>query len=1513
MKRKLWIILALAVLITAVWCTAAGADQNGACGDNVTYSFNSATGLLTISGNGAMTDYDISSNLSPFARNAEIQTVNVEEGVTAIGYAAFYGCSGITEVSLPESLRVIGGQAFRSCSALNHITLPNGLESIGTGAFSFCRGLISVILPDSLTIIDTGVFINCSGLTSVSIPGSVVSVGGAAFAFCANLTSATFNNPGTVIGADAFANANENLTLYGWNPSTAKDYADAHSDAISFESLGSLSGSCGETVTYAFDPLTGTLTISGTGNMYGYVSGNTPWYEHRDEINTLIIEDGITAIGNNDFEDLTQISQVNIPEGVTSIGFCAFRNCYRLDSLTLPSTLTSIGYSAFAECGHLTSVDIPANVTSIGYLAFTDCTMLTSVTINNPECSLGEDIFSGCAGLTLYGWTPSTAQTYAEAAGITFESFGSLSGSCGETVAYAFDPLTGTLNISGTGAMTDYSSTSSAPWYSYRKRIISVSISSGVTDIGDYAFRYCTSLASVTIPNSVIDIGVSAFEGCTGLTDITIPNSVTKLDRYVFYNCISLSNIMIPDSVTDIGSCAFYYCSGLTSITIPNSVTSIGVGIFARCSNLTVIQVSGENTAFTSEDGVLYVKDKTRLVACPGARTGAFTIPESVTMITASAFYGCTGLTSVTIPNGVTSIGYQAFYGCSGLINITIPESVTSIGFRAFKNCSGLTDVSILNPVCAIGDSAYDVFTGCASGFTLHGWSGSTAEIYATAAGINFESMGTYTVTGSCGENVIYTFDSGTGTLTISGTGPMTDYSDMISEPWYNIREQITSISIGNGVTSIGVYAFVGCTGLTSVNIPASVTNIESNAFFECTSLTGVTIPSSATSIGSFAFYGCAGLTSVTIPESVTSIGFQAFKNCSGLTDVSILSPACVINKSGYSAFQGCASGFTLHGWSGSTAEIYATAAGINFESLGVYIDTGSCGENVTYTFNFSTGALTISGTGAMTEDYTMSSEVPWCSYRELIKSVNIESGVTSVGLFAFRYCTGLTSINIPDSVTSIGSDSFQGCTGLTSIIIPDSVTSIGIYAFDDCTGLTSIVLPDGLTSISRSAFSGCTGLTSVTIPTSVTSIGIYAFYGCSSMTSVTIPTNVTSIGFFAFSECTGLTSVTIPESVTSIDYRAFKDCSGLTDVSILNPNCTIGDNYYNVFQGCASGFTLHGWDGSTAETYAAAAGINFESLGEYTDTGSCGDNLTYVYDFVAGTLTISGTGTMTDYMTLEEQPWYSYRTKITSLSIGSGVTSIGTNAFAYCTGLTSVTIPKSVTEIGVRAFEACTGLTSVIIPNSVTSIRLYAFTQCTGLTSINIPDSVTYLGSAAFSDCSSLTSVTLPNSLTTIDSYTFGGCNSLTSITIPASVTNINYWAFVNSKNLTSVTVLNPKCVIGDDDYDVFQGCASGLTLYGYSGSTAEAYAANTKNPCNFIALAAPAPTFTLPAGLTAIEADAFQGIAAEAALIPASVTDIEGNPFAGSQVQYIFGTPGTVAETFANAKGYIFVSVGE
>jgi len=247
-------------------------------------------------------------------------------------------------------------------------------------------------------------------------------------------------------------------------------------------------------------------------------------------------------------------------------------------------------------------------------------------------------------------------------------------------------------------------------------------VPNNVTNIGELAFRECTSLTSVTIPGSVLSIGrewvgglrqpPGAFQYCTGLTNVTLANGLISIGCSAFLGCTSLASVIIPDSVTSIDFCAFCGCTSLTSVTIGNSLTSIGASHFIGCTSLTLIEVDPLNTVCSSLDGVVFNKLQTELWLCPPGRAGDYTIPHSVTTIGGGAFSGCTSLTSVIIPDGVTSIGGGAFSGCTSLTSVIIPDGVTNIGMWAFSGCTGLTSATIGNSVTNIDGMA---FFGCTS------------------------------------------------------------------------------------------------------------------------------------------------------------------------------------------------------------------------------------------------------------------------------------------------------------------------------------------------------------------------------------------------------------------------------------------------------------------------------------------------------------------------------------------------------------------------------------------------------------------------------------------------------------------------------------------------------------------------------------------------------------------------------------------------------------------------------
>ena len=320
-----------------------------------------------------------------------------------------------------------------------------------------------------------------------------------------------------------------------------------------------------------------------------------------------------------------------------------------------------------------------------------------------------------------------------------------------------------------------------------------------VTGIGSWAFYACASLTSIAIPDSVTSIGYGAFESCASLTSVTMGNGVTTIGSYAFAYCDSLISIVIPDSVTRIGIGAFVYCHSLTSVTIPDSVTSIGVGAFAAANSLINIAVDGNNSVYASKDGNLYNKDKTTLIQYATGKTATeFTIPDSVTSISSSAFHGCTSLTSIVIPDSVTSIGEAAFSGCTSLKSVTIGNGVTSIGGSAFYKCTSLKSVTIGNGVTSISSSAFADCTSLTS---------------------------------------IIVDQNNTAYASIDGNLYNKDKTTLIQ---YAKGKTATEFTIPDGVTSIGDSAFAWCDSLTSVTIPDSVTSIGYSAYDSCYSLTDV-------------------------------------------------------------------------------------------------------------------------------------------------------------------------------------------------------------------------------------------------------------------------------------------------------------------------------------------------------------------------------------------------------------------------------------------------------------------------------------------------------------------------------------------------------------------------------------------------------------------------------------------------------------------------------------------------
>ena len=673
MKHLLTFLLLLLALLTPATANAHDFEVDG-----IYYNINGTNATVTYRG---AYSSQYSNEYSGSVTIPSTVTYNgITYSVTAIGYYAFYGCSGLTSVTIPNSVTTVGEKAFYGCSGLTSVTIPNSVTTIGYSAFNGCSGLTGVTIPNSVTAIGNYTFYGCSGLTSVTIPNSVTTIGEEAFYGCSGLTRVTIPNSVTTIGKEAF---------YGCSGLTRVTIPN------SVTTIGK----------EAFYGCSGLTSIS--------VANENTAYDSRNNCNAVIETASNTLIAG--------CQNTIIPNSITVIDDGAFGGCSGLTNVTIPNSVTSIGDRAFSDCSGLTNVTIPNSVTAIGDWAFSGCCGLTNVVIPISVNTIGEWAFSGTAWLD----NQPDGLVYAGLVAYTFK--GTMPDGTSITIK------DGTLGIAGSAFthchgltnVTIPNSVTTIGGYAFEdcERLESITIPNSVTTIGASAFSGCSGLRSLNIGNSVTTIGESAFATCMCLTSVTIPNSVTSIGQCAFFGCRSMTNISIGSSVKDIGEYAFWDCSSLTAITIPKSVKSIGHFLFHGCSSLSNVIVDSENTTFDSRDNcnaIIETSSNTLIAACRNT-----VIPNTVISIGFCAFTGINVPLSITIPNSVTTIDEGAFCECYGLTSVSIPNSVISIGYGAFEGCSNLTDVySYITDLTrvTVGGSAFscDNYPHDYSGRTLH-------------------------------------------------------------------------------------------------------------------------------------------------------------------------------------------------------------------------------------------------------------------------------------------------------------------------------------------------------------------------------------------------------------------------------------------------------------------------------------------------------------------------------------------------------------------------------------------------------------------------------------------------------------------------------------------------------------------------------------------------------------------------------------------------------------------------
>ena len=961
----------------------------GANGDNLTWKL-TEDGTLTISGKGRMENYSYAQQGTQYRSTApwgtrwnRVLSLRIESGVTNIGNAAFFGCSSLTSTTISEGVTSIGSWAFYSCG-LTYITLPTSIEGIGTTAFS-----------------------SCSDLKDIYYCGSI----GALKRITSNI-----NLPADCI-------------LHG-----------ATSDVDN--------GSCGDRLAWTLSTA-GILTISGSGDMRNYsdsTSNGAPWNAYREQINAVVLEPGITSIGDYAFTKFDNLTDIQIPDSVTSIGEWAFYDCGDLTSVKIPACVASIGERAFYKCKGLTRADISAG--NVGNYAFYNCTSLTSVTIQDDVHSIGDYAFADGSKLTSISIPTSVTQIGRGAffssgnlmTDITFAhrgrdilSIGSRAFGFGNSVG---TPVYTTVHVPSVKTMNstirNYNWESDSEWHVTFEGSAEFPMESLALGTKDGATQYELGTAvefTVTVEpiDTTDDYTLTILpEKTTAQARLSKDGVLTTLSTgTVTVRAQCVQNPAISDEITLTVLPPTGTPTSLTVTTLndypgdaelgkPVQMIPVFTPANAADRSVTWSVENGTGTATIDENGLLTpltVGTVTVYAMTPGGIEGASTVnivryAEEITILL----------------NGKEDIS-----------RLGAGESL-ELSFRLSPEDTTTKEVewSVTNQT---GWAELCTYTYNEGYFKLIGQKAGTVILTATAKD---------------SKQVVTTKE-----LTITDTIRSYALSDGSGNLYYNTEtgwitgadETVKNVLIPaqiDGVTIVGIdpYAFTkrdsyngyveANTTLTSVSIPNTIVEIGESAFAYCTALSTVRFASGSklTTIGENAFYQCSSITSLTIPDSVQSIGDKAF---------------CYLENLKYLTVSGefDTTGWLSKDWNGNRCELEKLTL------TGQYVCKG------------------IKNTHDWGDDWR---SIPGRNAKKVILS---------------------------EGITEISDGAFSNCSKIEQVVFPSSLKAIGEYAFDDCRSIKQIDFPANLQAIGKRAFSNCSSLTGINLPSSIETLGEECFYSC--------------------------------------------------------------------------------------------------------------------------------------------------------------------------------------------------------------------------------------------------------------------------------------------------------------------------------------------------------------------------------------------------------------------------------
>lgn len=1208
-----------------------------------------------------------------------------------------YGRTGNVEISR-NATSFRDGAAF-GCGLLESVTFEKGGES----DFTFKS-------VDYKTGISTTkhVFFACPSLKSIAFPARLTSIGDyALFSASSNrevygtvLEEVTFEAGTRLESIGAYAFGNSMITEFTVPDSVTKISKDVFNGSAKLETLN-LSATTDATMLANL--------VSGVPNLKA-VNIPAASKELASDEYGVVYDTGKTNIA---YVPLGfDAAEYEVPYTVTTINASTFKNVKSLKKVVFanaPEGKTAgeltFGASAFEASG-LTEITLPARTKSLGNYIFRNCTSLVSVNFEDGYAcgSLPTAAFYGCSALTdirLPGEITSIGtQVFYNNAALETVTFGiKKSGEVNQLTrigGYAFFGCSSLATLQTEQPVKD-SETGKITGVTYVEKLPDSITEFGNSDnaaTGNGPFTKCTSLQSITIPDGVENINGSAFSGCTALETVNLPKSLKTIYSSAFSGCTSLKTVNFnkDTSGVTIQQKAFLDCSSLESFDFTKVGSLSGHGnIFQNCTSLKSVTI-GENV--TKAGGVNLFD------GCTALKTVEFKPGDATTTLAlgTKAFLDCTALEKAVIGDKVTKIGSSAFENCTALTTFTIDganAALTTVDSKAFLNCTSLKQFVFPSSVTTIGGNAFE------------GTESLTAADFSTISNAKGVTIGSKAYLNSGVSSVTFTAEGNTGKSVAE-----------IKSNAFQGCANLTSVTVPDAFAKgkLATAVFMGCTSLESVTWDSSLP-IPMNSFNGCTALTNVSINDDVTAIGTTAFKGCTSLENITLPSKLTKLGQTSnnitatsttgvFQDCAALK--SIVLPVG-ITALGKDNFDGC------------TALTTVTVNG----------DLSVIGE---LTFNGCTNArFVIPESSTLTlQDGALYSGTTLISYLGSTETLNVKDGTEKIGSYAFAHSEGLEKVVLPQSVTTFGFSAFKGsnlteinlegvttldqyalsaCNNLTSVKL--SATSIPKYLFKDSIALETVEFTGSDITILDYAFDGCIALSEIKGSDKVATIYSYAFRnaiqstdtvldlsnarfngntsqvfkGATKLTAITIKgvqvdykgVETKKIPTSTFEGCTSLTDITIKEKVTLIESSAFKNCVALNFDSVDFSEVTkIGSN---VFQNCEKMTAI--------------------SLPKLTSLGSTS---TSAVKITANVAVFSGC------------------TRLTTVSLGSGVTVLGKNVFFNCSALTTVLMP-GVTQIGQYAFAGCSGLTSLTLTSAVTAVDANAFDGWLETQTINLPD----------------------------------------------------------------------------------------------------------------------------------------------------------------------------------------------